>query len=219
MCCHAPISWPSLVFKFSASFPPFDIGLRTHHFGFVSTSLPLSIVIMAPNTSTGSPFAAENAQHPAESLVIRPQTSLRLDLDIGDACQDDVESKCAVRPHTGGVQPKEIPDWSNLSIIHRNTLPPRSHYFLYDSEDDALKAQPRAARSLLLSGLWGFDLSDSPFNGPRGFYKPAFNNTKWPLVKVPGMWLVSHSSAMKWPPRIGLFSTPATLTSHLPFPR
>lgn len=143
---------------------------------------------MAPNTSTGSPFAAENAQHPAESLVIRPQTSLRLDLDIGDACQDDVESKCAVRPHTGGVQPKEIPDWSNLSIIHRNTLPPRSHYFLYDSEDDALKAQPRAARSLLLSGLWGFDLSDSPFNGPRGFYKPTFNNAKWPLVKVPGMW-------------------------------
>ncbi|KAI0133695.1 glycosyl hydrolases family 2, TIM barrel domain-containing protein [Xylariales sp. AK1849] len=87
-----------------------------------------------------------------------------------------------------GVEPAHVPDWSNLKVIHRNTLPPRSHFFLYDSEKDALANDVSLARSYLLSGLWGFDLTNGPFNGPTDFYKPGSDTTKWPLVKVPGMW-------------------------------
>ncbi|KAM0807456.1 putative Glycosyl hydrolases family 2, TIM barrel domain-containing protein [Seiridium cardinale] len=150
---------------------------------------------MAPTTSAVSTPTEGN--YPAESLVIRPHTSLRLDLSVeslysdrtvtsDSGRHDEVPVESSITPT--GVQPKQIPDWSNLNVIHRNTLPPRSHFFLYDSEEEALKNDPAQARSLLLSGLWGFDLASSPFNGPRNFYKTSFDNTKWPLVKVPSMW-------------------------------
>ena len=86
------------------------------------------------------------------------------------------------------VQPARVPDWSNLEVIHRNTLAPRSHFFLYDSVQDALAADVGRARSLLLSGTWGFNLTNGPFNGPTNFYEPTFDNSSWDIVKVPGMW-------------------------------
>lgn len=86
------------------------------------------------------------------------------------------------------IQPDHIPDWSNLEVIHRNTLAPRSGFFLYESEADALSGDITRARSHLLSGLWGFNLTNGPFNGPTDFYDPKFDNSKWPIVRVPGMW-------------------------------
>lgn len=86
------------------------------------------------------------------------------------------------------VRPDHVPDWSNLQVIHRNTLPPRSHFFTYDSERDALSFDVTRARSFLLSGTWGFHLTQGPFNGPADFWDPAFDTSKWDLVKVPGMW-------------------------------
>lgn len=44
------------------------------------------------------------------------------------------------------------------------------------------------SRAALLSGTWGFDLSTSPFQGPRDFYRTDFDHEKWELIKVPGMW-------------------------------
>lgn len=153
---------------------------------------------MAPNTPIVS--TPTRAEHSAE-LVIPSHTSLRLELNVAAACQGEVRTRqpglhraLSVQiptTHTD-VQPRHVPDWSNIDVIHRNTLPPRSHFLLYDVERDALAARTGQARSLLLSGLWGFDLTDGPFNGPRNFYKPGFDASKWPLVKVPGMWSVFH---------------------------
>ncbi|KAK7993030.1 Beta-galactosidase [Apiospora saccharicola] len=87
------------------------------------------------------------------------------------------------------VRPDHVPDWSNLQVLHRNTLPPRSHFFTYDTERDALSSDVTRARSFLLSsGTWGFHLTQGPFNGPTDFWDPAFDNSKWDLVQVPGMW-------------------------------
>ncbi|KAF2682594.1 glycoside hydrolase family 2 protein [Lentithecium fluviatile CBS 122367] len=86
------------------------------------------------------------------------------------------------------VHPEYAPDWSNLKVIHRNTLPPRSQFHLYDSEADALSANVRESRAALLSGYWGFDLSYTPFAGPREFYRTDFDHSEWKLVSVPGMW-------------------------------
>lgn len=46
----------------------------------------------------------------------------------------------------------------------------------------------RRSRAALLSGTWGFDLSTSPFQGPRDFHRTDFDHEKWKLIKVPGMW-------------------------------
>ncbi|KAI0469106.1 glycoside hydrolase family 2 protein [Xylaria cf. heliscus] len=90
---------------------------------------------------------------------------------------------------TSEVKPDHLPDWSNLKVLHRNTLPPRSHFHLYDSEEDALSGDViNKSRAALLSGTWGFHLSPSPFKGPRDFFKPGFDHGDWKLIEVPGMW-------------------------------
>ncbi|KAI0595218.1 family 2 glycosyl hydrolase [Biscogniauxia sp. FL1348] len=94
-------------------------------------------------------------------------------------------------PSTRGpteVQPKALPDWSNLKVIHRNTLPPRSHFHVYNTEKDALSADVSLSRAVLLSGTWGFHLAPGPFQGPRDFYKSGFDHSEWKLIQVPGMW-------------------------------
>lgn len=88
-------------------------------------------------------------------------------------------------PH---VHPQSIPHWNNLAVIHRNTLPPRSHFYLYDKECDALMRDVSKAKAQCLSGQWKFHLSKSPFEGPRQFFKPEFSTANFHDVVVPGMW-------------------------------
>lgn len=80
------------------------------------------------------------------------------------------------------------PDWSNLEVIHRNTLPPRSHFFLYDNEVDALTHDTTRAKAQCLSGKWKFSLSKSPFEGPREFFRRDFDTYGFTDINVPGMW-------------------------------
>ncbi|GAB0132242.1 hypothetical protein EsDP_00000683 [Epichloe bromicola] len=84
--------------------------------------------------------------------------------------------------------PSDLPDWSNVDVIHRNTLPPRSSFYLYDSEKDGLARDVTKARAQCLSGRWKFHLSKSPFAGPREFYKPGFDASEFGHINVPGMW-------------------------------
>ncbi|KAG5946866.1 hypothetical protein E4U53_006507 [Claviceps sorghi] len=86
------------------------------------------------------------------------------------------------------AKPLVPPDWSNVHLIHRNTLPPRSHFFLYDREQDALARDVTKARAQCLSGTWKFHLSKSPFEGPREFYRPGFDASEFRHIQVPGMW-------------------------------
>lgn len=87
-----------------------------------------------------------------------------------------------------GVFPDSPPDWCNLKVLHRNTLAPRSSFFLYDSEADALTRDTSKSKAQLLSGKWKFHHSTSPFYGPQHFYEPEFESSEWDEVDVPGMW-------------------------------
>ncbi len=87
-----------------------------------------------------------------------------------------------------GSFPTSTSDWSNLAVIHRNTLPPRSHFFPYESEEDALSYDVRRSQTLHLSGTWKFHYANSPFDAPDGFASPKYDTSSWPDVKVPGMW-------------------------------
>lgn len=60
--------------------------------------------------------------------------------------------------------PSQTPDWANLQILNRNTLPPRAHFAVQDSES--------------LNGLWQFQLCPNPFATPTQFGE----------IDVPGMW-------------------------------
>lgn len=84
--------------------------------------------------------------------------------------------------------PIELPDWSNLEVIHRNTLPPRASFFVYDSVEDAVTRDIVNSKTLSLSGTWKFNLSKSPFEAPPDFFNPSYDTSKWGDIKVPGMW-------------------------------
>lgn len=81
-----------------------------------------------------------------------------------------------------------IPDWADLSVIHRNTLPARANFLLYDSEDAAIARNVGKAMLHSLSGIWQFHLSSSPLDAPEGFQLPSFDTTGWADISVPGMW-------------------------------
>ncbi|KAH8881504.1 family 2 glycosyl hydrolase [Thozetella sp. PMI_491] len=94
--------------------------------------------------------------------------------------------------------PASTPDWNNLKVIHRNTLAPRSYFFVFGSEEDALASEvkdgyPTRAKAELLSGRWLFQHSPSPLDGNTEFYKQEFEALQdgvvpWTPIQVPGMW-------------------------------
>ena len=87
-----------------------------------------------------------------------------------------------------GTFPKAKPDWSNIDVIHRNILPPRSYFFLYDNEEAALAADLGKSCSVNLSGTWKFSHSNSPFEVPEDFAAPSYDTSAWSNIQVPGIW-------------------------------
>lgn len=133
-------------------------------------------------------------------LLQQPVRKMEL---LSSPCVDD--GLKSVNAAEAGSQPRvtsrrtQIPrdsvsffDFNDLSIIHRNTLPPRSHFFLYSSEDDALEAAQThdisKSKSQLLSGTWKFFHTYGQFPGPRDFFHEDFDTSHWDDVQVPGMW-------------------------------
>ncbi|KAG9255786.1 putative beta-galactosidase [Emericellopsis atlantica] len=83
--------------------------------------------------------------------------------------------------------PKSQPDWNNLQVLHRNTLPPRAHFFHYTSEEVARTLDREKSTYQLLSGTWKFRHDASPFEAPEW---SEVDPLTWANIKVPGMWQV-----------------------------
>jgi beta-galactosidase len=84
--------------------------------------------------------------------------------------------------------PPATPDWSNIEVLHRNTLPPRASFFVYDNVKDALRRDVSKSRTFSLSGTWKFDLAKGPYVAPPDFFERDFDAAEWSDIKVPGMW-------------------------------
>ncbi|KAH7119223.1 putative beta-galactosidase [Dactylonectria macrodidyma] len=81
--------------------------------------------------------------------------------------------------------PTAQPDWSNLHVLHRNSLPPRAHFFSYTTEERALSFDRRNSEFHSLNGTWKFRHDASPFEAPDwGTEDPM----TWNNIQVPGMW-------------------------------
>lgn len=78
------------------------------------------------------------------------------------------------------------PDWDNLSVLHRNTLEPRSDFLLYDNESNALSRDSSEAKAFSLAGQWKLKVVNSPFEAPNGFESASFDSSSWSEVQVPG---------------------------------
>ncbi|PNS14785.1 Obg-like ATPase 1 [Sphaceloma murrayae] len=84
--------------------------------------------------------------------------------------------------------PSTTPDWNNLQVLERGTLPPRAYFFPYPSEDAALSRNISKSASICLSGDWKFHHASNPYEAPRGFEDKSFDTSAWSNINVPGMW-------------------------------
>ena len=62
--------------------------------------------------------------------------------------------------------PGFLPDWSNLAILHTNTLPARAHFYPYATEEAALSFDREQSQIQSLNGTWKFHYDESPFEAP-----------------------------------------------------
>lgn len=86
------------------------------------------------------------------------------------------------------AHPSSPPDWNNLEVLHKGTLPPRADFHSYNSVSDALSYDTTKSNRQSLSGTWKFNLAKNPFEGPEGFENPAFDTAGWDDTPVPSMW-------------------------------
>lgn len=87
-----------------------------------------------------------------------------------------------------GTQPADLPDWNNLNVLHKGTLPVRAYFHNYTSAANALTYDVSKSRTHSLSGTWKFEHAYSPFEAPEGFEAPSYDTSKWSDITVPGMW-------------------------------
>ncbi|KFY30002.1 hypothetical protein V494_08327, partial [Pseudogymnoascus sp. VKM F-4513 (FW-928)] len=147
-----------------------EAGVTTHQIfgrtpGFNQTNceeLKGLLTVAQPNNDVG-------AWHSMEKIMV-PQASHR----VGEQL---------IHP------PIDKPDWSNLAVLHKNTLHPRGTFHIYPNEKDALTRDVSKSRTLSLSGTWKFQLTPSPFSpGAEDFQASDFDASEWVDIAVPGMW-------------------------------
>ena len=82
-----------------------------------------------------------------------------------------------------------INDWENQSIFQVNREPPRAHFHFFESERYAQINNPKKSKYYIsLNGKWRFKLSRNPMEKPLDFFQTDYNDSKWPLINVPGHW-------------------------------
>ena len=86
-------------------------------------------------------------------------------------------------------------EWENPKIFSINKLPPRSHFFAFESEKLAKDNNRKKSQYYYdLNGKWKFNLSPNPKKRPIDFYQYDFDDSKWSEIMVPGSWeLQGHS--------------------------
>jgi beta-galactosidase len=84
--------------------------------------------------------------------------------------------------------PVSKPDWSNLAVLHKNTLTPRAWFHIYENEKDALSRDVTKSKTLSLNGTWKFKLDKYPIEPAREFFEPGFDASGWGDIEVPGIW-------------------------------
>lgn len=84
---------------------------------------------------------------------------------------------------------KLLPDWQNISVIHKGRQRPRGIFIPYDDLDAALSGQRGNSNYFkLLSGEWKFFYSPIEALCPEGFEQEDYDIGPWDNITVPSCW-------------------------------
>ena len=80
-------------------------------------------------------------------------------------------------------------DWENPAVLGINQEPAHSHYIPDPDIPAALTNDPdRSSFYQSLNGVWKFHYANKPDDRPAGFYKEAYDVSRWTDISVPGNW-------------------------------
>lgn len=83
-------------------------------------------------------------------------------------------------------------DWENPAVLHRNRLPARATFTVYDSIERAKEGRSEASPFVKsLNGVWKFQWSPRPDARPQKFFAPGFDDSAWADLRVPANWEVN----------------------------
>ena len=91
-----------------------------------------------------------------------------------------------------GLQAQTFTEWQDMSVNAVNTLPKHTHFFGYENDQMALEGNmTKSANFLSLHGDWRFNWVENADERPTDFFRTDFDDTKWKLFPVPGIWEVN----------------------------
>lgn len=82
-----------------------------------------------------------------------------------------------------------IEELESLSLIEKNRLKPRAHFFSYETKQLAIRNKRSESNGYKsLNGQWKFHYSKSLHTSPADFYEKEFNDQAWDTLNVPSSW-------------------------------
>lgn len=92
-------------------------------------------------------------------------------------------------PSSHASRKASAPAWRNANVNRINTLPPHSHFFAFESIDQAMRGEKKTSRRYLsLEGMWKFRFDRHHSDRPIGFEQPRFDASAWKDFPVPGLF-------------------------------
>ncbi len=82
----------------------------------------------------------------------------------------------------------KTPYWLDPEVNEVNRLPMHTSYFAYESADKLGQGKVTSDNYRSLDGTWKFNWVKDADMRPVDFYKPAFDDSSWSVIEVPGMW-------------------------------
>ena len=93
---------------------------------------------------------------------------------------------------TVGVAAQQAPEWKNPQVNQMNREARRAHFFAYETQELAAKAQKQqSARFMSMEGMWRFCFVKDHQNAPKDFFTLKYDDSKWVDFPVPGLFEIN----------------------------
>ena len=93
---------------------------------------------------------------------------------------------------TMGVAAQQAPEWKNPQVNQMNREARRAHFFAYETQELAAKAdKQKSSRYLSMEGMWRFNFVKDHNLAPKDFFALKFDDSKWVDFPVPGLFEIN----------------------------
>ena len=93
---------------------------------------------------------------------------------------------------TMGLAAQQAPEWKNPQVNQMNREARRAHFFAYETQELAAKAnKQQSSRYLSMEGMWRFNFVKDHNLAPKDFFTLKYDDSKWVDFPVPGLFEIN----------------------------